>query len=211
MPAKFAQPARRLLRGLNRRRHRSRVGPLEPAPRAHRRRAHHGATAHRRRPRRARGQHPQGVHYGLVRMAELGRRVRVQGDPGHRGRHRRIPGSPARQRRRPGHDSGRPARPSPRCTRSPDSPIPRRTACAVTCCGGSVEKGVIGGAAKSPASGGRRRRQRRLLQTTAAAACRDCAMRRSVSSLARRVFLPYIWCRITLDLGTESPTVPYRC
>ena len=32
-----------------------------------------------------RGQHPQGVHYGLVRMAELGRRVRVQGDPGHRG------------------------------------------------------------------------------------------------------------------------------
>ena len=48
MPAKFAQPARRLLRGLDRRRHRSRVGPLEPAPRAHRRRARRRTTAQQR-------------------------------------------------------------------------------------------------------------------------------------------------------------------
>ena len=48
MPAKFAQPARRLLRGLDRRRHRSRVGPLEPAPRAHRRRARRRTAAQQR-------------------------------------------------------------------------------------------------------------------------------------------------------------------
>ena len=48
MPAKFAQPARRSLRGLDGRRHRSRVGPLEPAPRAHRRRARRRTTAQQR-------------------------------------------------------------------------------------------------------------------------------------------------------------------